>query len=265
MVQPLSRLNLALNRPSGLVAFSPDDIANLDLWMDANDASTYDVDGNDLITEWRDKSTNAHVATPVTSGIDDPSITTVGSVDVVKFDAGNINHFTVPNHASLIPGTGRFTAFVVYRKRGAVRGNFFNMGDDKPRYEMFANSDAGPGGRAAVSFADSVDIVFASNEDFDAADNTLRGLAVTRDTGGDYPHWQLLAAGKSALTLSPLEGTVVGDIDPSTVLYIGARIHPNPNAHYLDGDIGEILIYMRGLTDGEIDQINDYLSAKWSL
>lgn len=266
MVRPLSRLNLALNRMDGNgIPFSPDDISDLDLWMDADDDTTIDVDGNGAVTEWRDKSSNSHVATGSTSGIGTPAVVDVGGINMIDFSEDNENHFSIPNHASLVPGTDRFTLFAVYRKRGTGRGNLFNMGDDQPRYEMFVNSDSGPGGRVAVSFADAVDIVFASNNDKDYSDDTKRGIACTRDVNGDYPHYELLAAGKAALPLSPLEGTVVGDITSATPLWIGSRVVANPNAHFLDGDIGEILIYMRGLTDAEINTINSYLSAKWSL
>ena len=265
MVRPLSRLNLALNRMDGApaVPFSPDDLVDLDLWLDASDGDTLTIDGNGRVNVWADKSTNSHTATVTAAGSNSPSVVDRGGINMIDMP-GTVTYYTIPNHASLVPGTGRFTAFVVYTKRSTDRGNLFNMGEDQPRYEIFVNSDTGPGGRIAVSFADADDIVFASNNDKDYSDDTKRGMAVTRDENGDYPHWELLTAGKAALPLSPLEGTVVGDISPVTELFIGAR-KTGVNPMNLDGDLGEILIYMRGLSDSEINQVNDYLSAKWGL
>jgi hypothetical protein len=265
VVRPLSNLNLALNRAPNAeeAGFDPNSITNLELWLDASDGDTLTIDGNGRVNVWADKSDNAHTATVTSTSSTLPKVVDVGGINMIQFN-GTGNHYEVPNHATLVMGTGRFTLFAVYRKRGTNRGNLFNMGDDKPRYELFINSDTGPGGRAAVSFADSVDIVFASNNDKDYSDDTKRGLACTRDADGDFPHYELLTAGKSALPLSPLEGTVVGDINPVTALFIGAR-KTGVNPMFLDGDLGEILIYKSGLSDAELDAVNDYLSVKWGL
>lgn len=266
MVQSLSRLSLALNRnPGSSILFSPDDIAGLDLWMDADDAATVHIDGDGQVETWDDKSSNAHIATSSSGTSTTPKTVVVGDRTMIEFTRVNGNRFAIPDHASLNPGTNRFTVFCAYRKRGADHGTLINKGDDKPRYELFVNSDISSAGRLGIAFADTVDLIFASSTDHDFADGASRGAVMTRDAGGDYPHFELLAAGKAELELSPLEGTIVGDITTATSFFIGSRSTGIPTAHELEGDIGEILVYNAGLTDDEINTVNDYLSAKWSL
>ena len=49
---PFDRINIEL--------FTPDQIPNLSLWLDANDVNTITLSGTS-VTQWRDKSSNNHI------------------------------------------------------------------------------------------------------------------------------------------------------------------------------------------------------------
>lgn len=254
------------------VGFSPDSISNLDLWMDASDGDSLTIDGFGKVTTWADRSTNTHSATGNSTGSSSPSVVSVGGINMIDCDPGTQAHFTIPDHATLNPGTAQFTIFVVYRKRGdTARGAFIykegpDAAGDLPGYEVFIRHVAPPSnGQLGVAFGDSEDLVFDGATDRNFADDTKRGAVVVRDSGGDYPHYEILAAGKSAVDSSPLEGTVVGDVDHTNQLYLGSRRPGSSNQSFLDGDLGEILFYNKALTDGEINQVQDYLASKWGL
>lgn len=255
----------------GIDTVSPDEISNLELWLDATDGDTITLDGNDAVTQWDDKSTNAHVATGNTTGTGTPAVVNVGGTDMISFTPANQNYFSIPDDATLDPGTARFTIFVVYRASGDTNRKAFiykeaALGSFNPGYEVFIRHVSPPSdGEIGIAFTDDADIVFDAATDHNFSDDTKRGFVVTRDSGGDYPHYELLTSGKVELDSSPLEGTVVGDISSAEDVFIGARDPAGSNDSFLDGEIGEILLYSRGLSDSEINDLNLYLSLKWGL
>lgn len=250
---------------------SPDEISNLELWLDAQDETTITLDMSSGVTTWDDKSSNEHTATASTSGAGTPSVLAVGGTNMISFTPGNQNHFVIPDHASLDPGTSQFTIFVVYRADGdtsrkALIYKEAAAGGFNPGYEVFIRHVSPPSdGEIGVAFMDNADLVFDAATDHNFSDDTKRGFVVVRDSGGDYDHYELLASGKVELDSSPLEGTAVGDISSAGDLYIGSRDPAGSNDSFMDGEIGEVLLYSKGLSDTEINNINSYLAAKWGL
>ncbi len=245
--------------------FLPSDISGLEVWMDADDASSYDVDGSGKVTEWRDKSVTGHVGTVNSLNSTTPNVVAVGGRNMIGFTAAQSNRFDFPDAADLDPGTSECALFCVYQKNGQNRASLINKGDDKPRWEMFINSDVSNAGRLGIAMADSVDLIFNSATDHDFADGTSRGAYWIRDSGGDYPHFEILTAGEAALTGSPLEGTVVGDITGADDMHVGSRTGGSGSPFYMDGNIAEILFYVGSLSVANRLAIHDYLAVKWGL
>ncbi len=245
--------------------FSPSDISGLEFWLDADDASTYDVDGSGKVTEWRDKSSDVHVGTVNSLNSTTPAVASVGGRSMIAFSPLQSNRFDFPDANDLDPGTAQCALFVVYQKNGANRASIISKGEDKPRWEIFINSDVSNAGRLGIAMADSVDLIFNSATDHDFADGTSRGAYWIRDSGGDYPHFEILTAGESELIGSPLEGTVVGDITGSEALHVGARTAGGGSPFYMDGNIAEIVFYVANLTTQNRLDIHNYLALKWGL
>ena len=70
-----------------------------------------------------------------------------------------------------------------------------------------------------------------------------------------------------------VNGVKGGDVTDNTAtdttntspLYIGCRGPGSANYTFGDFNVGEIIIYSRALSDGEISRVNQYLSQKWNI
>lgn len=67
---------------------------------------------------------------------------------------------------------------------------------------------------------------------------------------------------QQTLTFSANPGTQTSNA--ATVMYIGGNNRNNPKS-YMDGNLGEVLIWTRALTSTEIGQVETYLSTKWGI
>ena len=73
----------------GLAIIRPSDIANLELWLDAGDASTITETGG-AVSQWDDKSGNAHHVSQATAGAEPTTGTrTQNGRNVLDFDGGD--------------------------------------------------------------------------------------------------------------------------------------------------------------------------------
>jgi type II secretory pathway pseudopilin PulG len=243
----------------------PTDTANLTFWLDASDSTTVFTAANctgavvngSLVMCWQDKSTNAAHATNAVADATRPSYVTSAqnSLSIVRFD-----------------GTDDYLA------TASLAGSTFFSAAEATVF-LIAGSTNSSGNRGPIGF--------------DATSNTNRFLIVSQGSyfyRFDYPNsttgllravtnqaniWNVATFEKTTTTqYIYINGTL--DISQANALslttataakmYIGAGGNgASTPGNYILGDIGEIAIYSRGLTDIERVLLQQYFGDKWAI
>lgn len=244
--------------PPALRYFTPNDIDNCVLWLDAADKSTLftdqygtilsTVDG-DKIGMWKDKSPS--INNPLQSNLTlQPTVAynVLNKNSVINFNGNTyLNVLTT----SLPTGTGiNASIFVVSKstnannavliKWGANPLNTFNdtiyIGYEANSSDLFLRADTNP------TFGTLVDNVNVLNTYIILSSILLTNPQITNA-------WR--------------NGVMFGDIAQATSTSITTGIGYIGQA--LQGEIAEIIVYNRKIGDGEREQIEGYLADKWGL
>jgi len=243
------------------------------LRLDATDATTIDEVGG-FISEWRDRSTHDNHATqPV--GASQPELIpgVLNGLSVVRFDPTSPTWMdimlkaTVDSHLFLV---GNFRTNVAW-----PRGTFFSA----------SGFDDSFGGIEGKVYQDgSIQTEGTPFVYVDPSDQPMIGTNLTSTTYGIWEFTELVSGtgdvktGINAFDTTIFSGDTSDDYwDPERQTF-GEAI-PLPAAvgrsnwgvngamsfDYLDGDIGELLLYPRRLAAGERVQVLNVLRAKWGL
>lgn len=242
--------------------FSPKDISNLDLWLDAADGNTlYDsTSGGSLVTtdgsaikRWEDKSGNGTHATENTAA---PTLETSekNGLNAINFATSKYltcsftsktftaqTVFAVLRFSTSTPSFGRvFTQSILNDNDYAISGHYIPILRNATNNSMC--SYAGSAARSSVS-----------------ATNTTWYIARSRHSGSGL-----------TLKLNTSEGTsYVHTLNRNFAFYrIGASyVAPSggTDAAFFNSLISEIIVYTKSLTDAESDLVTNYLNTKWAI
>lgn len=224
----------------------PTGIPGLQLWLDANDSNTlYDavvngslVPSNSGIFRWENKATNSNHATQLTSSYCPIRKTSIkNNKDAILFDGSN-DYMNI----SSLPVDQRITAMIVWQPNnhsGYAYDTTYSSNDIDNRVALYNNS-------GLVSFAGSAitDTIYP-----------LSGL------------WNLSTSvyDKTSSKLY-INGILVssGDIGTNNMdsLRIGTK---NSLINYLNGYIGELLVYNYVMTETDRIMVEGQLKSKWGL
>lgn len=256
-------MNQRLLRPKAS-GFNPKQIANLGLWLDADDSSTITtVSGG--VSEWRDKSGIGRAFSQGTAN-NRPTVAVnvFGTKPAIRFDGSNDHLQSNTNAGSLVLPA---TVFVVANKSASTTdgGLFTHNKNGASSYDssdlwvistntngaqiralggQFTSLYPGIGAAAALLGKFLVSLRLATNAG--TLKNRTAGLSTT----------------DSSFTLSSTaanDGCAIGvlsaDNGAGGFFYV----------HYLDGDIAEVLIYTRALSASEESSVETYLAKKYGL
>jgi VCBS repeat-containing protein len=233
-------------------------IAGQVLWLDAADASTVrDQDGDyadtglggagngfsGLVSQWRDKSGSTfHVNGFSVGELPTYSLTALNGRNVISFDGINDR---LANLSDVIAGND-VTMFIVYNRtslNATGREAVFELGQNPSRNGIFLNN-SGDGRHQYYS-------------------NTAFTNFATGYTTGDY----IVASATHDITNirmhrnGALEFNATTSARASTTgIYVG---DDSTSGDFLQGNIAEIIVYDRDLTDEERHDIENYLGTKW--
>lgn len=218
-----------------LGAFSPDDIAGLQLWLAAS--SIAGADG-DPVGTWADQSGNGNDAT---STLDQRPLLKkgangIGNENVLLFD-GTDDIMTIPFDAD-VQGPS-FTQFIVFEPDAAgVRGIFDNnRGVSWTWYTLGGNLNAdGLGGNVIVGAVSSATPYVASRT----------------NGGGAQATWLDGAAG----------GTNSGAVPGGSADFLIGQLS---DGFPFTGKIAEILVYNTVLSTSDREAVEDYLGEKYGI
>ncbi len=231
---------------SGSQVFLPNSISDLNLWLDASDTATITHSSN-AVSAWLDKSTNAYSFTQST-GTRQPltNTSTINGRNVIDFDGTddflNVTTVSFPSLANLT--VGNTTTFLV-SQIDTLKDQFMLNGRDGVNnyYFLRANSANNIGRHSTTADTSTIATVSAGQ---------ILTNVLLRDgtTQAGY-----LDGGAAFSNTSATDVTL-------TELVLGALTLGN---RLLDGKIAELIVYKRALSGTEIDQVGNYLAAKWGI
>jgi len=248
---------------AGGVAFSPADINDLHLWLDASDASTLFQDtskttsasaNNDPIGCWADKSGNGFDHDQSTNAYRPYLNTSQMNLNSLSFN-GSLNS----NYGQWLENstcTDNITWFAAFHLTNS--GVLVGQGASINGYLLFHSGTSGQsnymGTNAGYRNANS-NITMSRNVDTICSGDMVNFI---RRNGVQAP-----MCGPFNTTPNPFDynGGVSADIGT----YIGRRGLSPTNHQPFDGYIGEVITYDRRLSSTEIGQVESYLSKKWSI
>jgi len=240
-------LGLGFNKGSG-GGFSPADLTNLALWLDAADTSSI-VHTANAVSQWNDKSGLGRHATQGT-GANQPltNTRTVNGRNVLDFfsphfmtmSSGLHNINQAPNTVfAAIALDGATPAALLDGKQAGFTNRIFGMRFDTSNTRLnFINGNFGSDARITFTASTNPCLYTGRTNALSAGQVQVYKDGVLGATIGN-------GAANSALDLVILGKNYGGNFD------------------YMDGPIAEILIYSRALTNTEMNQVGAYFSAKW--
>ena len=227
-------MNQKLLRPKAS-GFSPKNIAGLALWMDA---SAY----NASTGTWSDKSGNARDFSQGTVG-NRPIVSAVtqNGRAILEFDGSNDQLINSSNFLQV----ANCTMFAAFRRLGGVYGGVIssaNNGDRSPGI-LIDNSRGGVRGFQNLAYAavSAVDV-------FNITSGTVTNGAAVLFTNG------------SEISTSAVSNTLETN---NTTTAIGS--YRTTQANYLNGYIGEIIVYTQVLNASQRKTVEGYLGKKWGI
>lgn len=239
MLLKLGNLGLRSNVKSG---FSPADIANLQLWLDAGDETTItDIAG--VVSQWDDKSGNNNHAVqvdttkrPITNSVN------INSNNAIDFDG--VNDFMSFPAISRASG---YTAFVVSRLDNmgsspktlisGVQGSFDLRYDNAPiEFQIVRTNESVILGSTSTPLINTNYLISARS---DVAGNNIQVNGVTDASNSIDPNYS------------------------ADITEIGSQF--NGTQFFFNGRIGEILVYTGTLSSAEMNLVGNYLSNKWGI
>ena len=248
---------------AGGTPWTPDSLADLRAWYDADDASTITESGG-LVSEWRDKSVGAfHLAA---SGADRPTYTSsgLGGKSVVTFNATHWMAASTASDWKFLHDTTGSSVFVVMRYTRSDRMAFLwtsPFASSKKGWTLCSNFNQNP--YHLVPAATSWNVL---NQ---GANNTLlinsdHIIGVVADPGNATASLRssLRLNGGNAVANNTSSNTA-STADPHSPLTLG-RVGDS-SMDGLEGFIAEVVICDATLLDTDRERVEGYLAHKWGL
>ncbi len=240
---------------SGPPPFSPSDIAGLELWLDASDASTITVDGSNNVSQWNDKSGNSKNATQTTS-----SLRPLSETNGVRFANQNNNTAgggDIANEWMSIPATTIRSVFAVVELDSVgsspadVHGLISSDNSGNALYTFIVRNSS-----AQINYAVSVDGNLPGTV---AGEVFINGVSVgTGENPGsfsDVVQDQIASYGVIYSAAQSRQMTVIAaNRNSTTETRLG-----------LDGIIHELLVYSTVPSTEELASLNAYLNSRWGI
>ncbi|MCK6552946.1 hypothetical protein L6R52_44395, partial [Myxococcota bacterium] len=239
----------------GCVLDLPSD-EGLALWLDADTASSFRIGRGDIVAEWTDRRGIAHPSFENAQAAQRPAyrVASVNGRTTVGFD-GDDDALWATGFEGL--SGDDYTAIFVVVPEAAAGGTLLRaalggetaMSIERPlspadRIRFIHRMPAGPSGGESLM----IDGVPAARP---------RMLTARRTTSGALDVAQLFADGDGGPRGTELsEVATAAAFNGPVTLTLGASF---------EGAVAEILIYERSVPNAELDEVHEYLAAKWGL
>ena len=245
-------------------AFSPTDIAGLQLWLDATTGLFDATSGGNAVTtdgsavaRWEDQSGKAYHFQQSTSN-DRPILKTSvqNGKNVIRFDGSN-DFMQGSNSLKFKPPVSMFC--VVSKRGGSNYQGIYTLGVLAPTngYGIWISNTGDNSGAFSSQYRQGSTNV--STNYYTAllpVTNTFFIGAGVVDSSTNNVYFNDGAEDSLAHTV---------DIAPDQNVYIGARDQNGATSLYFNGDIAEIIVYNSALSSSSRNSVRDYLDTKWNI
>lgn len=216
--------------------FSPDDIAGIQLWLDASDSATITIATG--VSQWDDKSGNSRHASQAT-GSKQPTVNTAAQngLDTIRFTSANSQEM-------------------------ALAGTDISV--DSAYTIAFVGQRAGPSGTneiALLGAAGSRGLWWNSGTDLTVYNSTNYAQAAIASTVYNSIICTLTGSTGAIYLNGTLQTTNIGAFSLAAVW--DTLGHIAQNGIYTNADIAEVIVYDTVLSSGDRTSVQDYLKAKW--
>ena len=242
-LSPLTGSLAPLSAATSAIAFSPEQVSGLELWLKADGITG--LANADPIATWPDSSGNSRDATQATSGMR-PTYRTnvVNGKPIVRFD-GSDDYFALPNFLT-----------------GFTAGEIFCV------LKIDADPPATGGATGIGIWGSGIQshLPWTDGIIYDSFGSTARKTTV--DPTPALTSWRLYnVTSKSGEWTSRLDGVQLYTTATNTVGWSSAPIlgYSQAALYYLDGDLAELLLFSRELTSGERANVQSYVASKYGL
>ena len=224
-------------------------VLNLVAWFDAADDNTITKAGApETVSQWDDKSGNGHNATQGTASLQPEFVTDAANgLPVLRFD-GSDDILNLPS--VVITGTVARTFFLVCRGDTSTDGGMVSLTTSAGAGELYVVTDEVAlrvisGNRIFVE--DTVDpttyfVLTIQN----AASSTVEDTLGRRDG---------VVMTEASATPEPIDTGSAGT----------TSFGPLPGSNFYDGDLAEVIMYDRDLSESEMQSVERYLGVKWGI
>ncbi len=237
---PIGKLGKAgiINARSSPLKFRPS------LWLDASDTATITKTGS-AVSQWNDKSGNAFHATQGTSGnMPKSDISRLNGLNAISFSVDDF--FVLPSGVYSIPA-GDSTVFAAFKSSTAAPSYqvIFTIGTGTTNNLMlFIGDDA-----ASVRYRSNSSLVNTSASGVTQTDANVFAGRRSGTAQDIFVNTSPAVTTANAANVAGCDGSRIGRSLADTIP--------------LTGDLGEILLFSRALSDADIKRIITYLRNKW--
>lgn len=237
-------------------SFSPTSISNLLMWYDMSDSTTVTRDGFGNTTDVADKSGNALHVSNVGGGPSRPIYLSaaLNSLNTLQFTAATFQNLRRAKVTEL-QGISGLSIFHVGGKLGAAVFHGFDLNN---RTQVLSD--------------------FTDNKSYSIIANGS-GSFLSNSTGAaGYQRWDTIFDGSqsgnsnrlksylnSTLQTITYTGTIPATTESNASSKFGLGVIDLSSPIYTGGEIAEVLIYTKAVSDTERGLIQSYLATKWGL
>jgi hypothetical protein len=218
--------------------FAPPALSGLALWLDAADRTTLTLSGSN-VTAWNDKSGNGRTATGVVAPTYD------GTTRYILFN-GSSQYFTLPNDTFPTGNTPYSMFFVAYTNNSA-----------NPQWIIAGGTESTNQAIGAIFFFTNAIWHSWWGNEYRVDNSISNGVPAILNLSYSTTRTTIVNGG-TATTNTP--GASRGS--SSGPNFIGRRVS---SVEYLNGGIGEIVIFASEIPRSQRQQVEGYLAWKWGL
>ena len=249
-----------------LRTFQPTDIPGCQLWLDGADSSTITL-STTKVTQWNDKSGNGYNFTQSTSGNQPTySVASLNNQNTITFTSANSTYLLGTASTNFI-GTNSLSMYGVFKTNNATSGA-----------SVFAKSlYGGASGRILYGYRDPGTpgmIVFANSDGIahDIPDTYTPGAWRMVGFVSDRSGWTNITYQNGVVAATKtISADTTTNLTNGFPMLVGAYNNSSGGAdppqadRYLDGAVGELLVFSTALTTSQRQQVEGYLAHKWGL
>lgn len=243
-------MNPRLLRPLS-TGFNPKSIAGLSLWLDATDATSTVLDQG--VSAWNDKSGNGRNFSQST-GNNQPTVSTLNGKRALSFN-GTSAQMTLDGVtlSTLADATGA-AVFVVFQPSNDTTYSVFHSGGDTGHRDRFSDGNSYTATFRNPRANGIINGKMPTNAAAILTHHVVQPGAHIIRINKIEERSDALSATSTFTSWRGLAGTYTLRIG------VGADL-----SDFLAGVIGEIILYGRGLSDSEVQRVENYLAGKWGL